>query len=80
VTYIFGSLIESFEEGSGGVEVRFKDSKPDTLDLLGADGYSSRTRKLLLGAAAAASIRRIRDHSPSDARRRGVRRDVVDGA
>ncbi|RYP70326.1 hypothetical protein DL771_005533 [Monosporascus sp. 5C6A] len=55
--YVFGTLIESFEEKDSSVEVRFTDGKADRFDLLvGADGQWSRTRKMMLGPGAADSV------------------------
>lgn len=48
--YAFGTSVESFEDKKDGVEVRFGDGKTGVFDLwVGADGVSSRTRKLMLG-------------------------------
>jgi len=48
--YIFGTVIEKFEERNGQVEVHFADGRTDKFDLLvGADGVRSSIRKTLLG-------------------------------
>lgn len=58
--YVFGKWVESYEDSSDGVEVRFSDGTTDRFDLLvGADGQRSRTRRMLLGAADANSIEHL---------------------
>ncbi|KAI2624282.1 FAD/NAD(P)-binding domain-containing protein [Hypoxylon sp. NC1633] len=48
--YIFGTSIQSFEDRDGSVEVRLADGAIECFDLLvGADGVSSRTRRMMLG-------------------------------
>jgi 2-polyprenyl-6-methoxyphenol hydroxylase-like FAD-dependent oxidoreductase len=48
--YIFGTSIESYEEKTDSVEVRFSDGRIDQFDLVvGADGLGSRTRRMMLG-------------------------------
>ncbi|OLN94118.1 hypothetical protein CCHL11_07178 [Colletotrichum chlorophyti] len=50
VKYVFGTTIESLEQNTDAVTVRLSDGTTDTYDLLvGADGQSSKTRRLLLG-------------------------------
>ncbi|KAH8896250.1 oxidoreductase [Thozetella sp. PMI_491] len=54
--YVFGKYVEDFEQfeddkGNSGVKVRFSDGTEDTADLLvGADGQSSRMRRLMTGS------------------------------
>ncbi|GKT50132.1 uncharacterized protein ColSpa_10313 [Colletotrichum spaethianum] len=53
VKYVFGARIESFEQDSDSVTVCLSNGTTDTFDLLvGADGQSSRTRRLMLGPSA----------------------------
>ncbi|KAM0425707.1 hypothetical protein ACHAPT_008954 [Fusarium lateritium] len=53
VKYVFGSSVESIENGHDSVQVRFADGKEDRYDLLvGADGQGSRTRRMMLGSKA----------------------------
>lgn len=55
--YVFGMSVESYDDKSDGVEVRFTDGSTDRFDLLvGADGQRSRTRRLMLGSEDAKSI------------------------
>jgi 2-polyprenyl-6-methoxyphenol hydroxylase-like FAD-dependent oxidoreductase len=49
VEYIFGKLVESFEQDGEQVVVRFSDGSSDSFDLLvGADGQGSRIRQAIL--------------------------------
>ncbi|TEA15657.1 Uncharacterized protein C8034_v001496 [Colletotrichum sidae] len=53
VEYVFGATIESFEQDDESVTVRLSNGSTGTYDLLvGADGQSSRTRRLMLGPGA----------------------------
>lgn len=46
--YLFGTMVEDFEQSGDGVHVKFSDGKEDDFDLVvGADGQSSRTRRKL---------------------------------
>lgn len=48
--YIFGTLVESFEEKGNSVEIRYADGKTGSFDLwVGADGLWSRTRRMMNG-------------------------------
>ncbi|KAJ3527003.1 hypothetical protein NM208_g8706 [Fusarium decemcellulare] len=50
VKYVFGTSVDSIENGDGSVQVRFANGKTDRYDLLvGADGQGSRTRRMMLG-------------------------------
>ncbi|KAK7727162.1 hypothetical protein SLS53_004340 [Cytospora paraplurivora] len=50
VNYVFGKVVESYEERNDCVEVLLSDGHRDRYDLLiGADGQASRTRKMMLG-------------------------------
>lgn len=57
VKYVFGTSVDSYDDKSDGVEVRFTDGTTDRFDLLvGADGQRSRTRRMMLGSQDANSI------------------------
>lgn len=49
--YGFGASVESYEETSDGVEVRYANGTTERFDLMvGADGQKSRTRRMMLGS------------------------------
>ncbi|KAH6684653.1 hypothetical protein B0J14DRAFT_573325 [Halenospora varia] len=51
VKWVFGVYVTSFQQDEDKVEVKFSDSTTGTFDLVvGADGQSSRTRRMLLGS------------------------------
>jgi 2-polyprenyl-6-methoxyphenol hydroxylase-like FAD-dependent oxidoreductase len=50
VKYVFGVFVTSFQQDEDSVKVQFSDGTDGTFDLVvGADGQSSRTRRMLLG-------------------------------
>ncbi|ROW15310.1 hypothetical protein VPNG_03066 [Cytospora leucostoma] len=50
VKYVFGKVVESYEEKDDCIEVLFSNGHKDQYDLLiGADGQASRTRRMMLG-------------------------------
>lgn len=53
VKYVFGKTIEELDQNDESVTVRLSDGTSETYDLVvGADGQSSRTRRLMLGPGA----------------------------
>lgn len=49
--YVFGTTVESYEETSHGVEVRYANGTTEQFDLMvGADGQKSRTRRMMIGS------------------------------
>ncbi|KAL3417472.1 FAD binding domain protein [Phlyctema vagabunda] len=56
VNYIFGTSVESYEEKNDSINVHFANGTTAQFELLvGADGQSSRTRKMMVGADTAFS-------------------------
>ncbi|KAK6076202.1 FAD binding domain-containing protein [Seiridium cupressi] len=50
VNYVFGTTVRSVEDVNGGAKVLFSDGREEQYDLvIGADGQSSRTRRMLFG-------------------------------
>ncbi|KAJ5698782.1 fad binding domain protein [Penicillium macrosclerotiorum] len=55
--YLFGTYIESYRDEGDMIEVHFSDGSTDYFDLLvGADGQSSRTRRMMLGKNASNAV------------------------